>query len=50
MTAHERLVIQSLRLQGYAVAILTPDEVGVADPSYLEDEMAQMAKVTKDAA
>ena len=44
MTAQERIVIQSLRLQGYAVTILTPEEVGVEDAAHLEDEMAKAAK------
>lgn len=41
MTPEQILTLRALRQSGYAVVVFTPEEVGVADASALEDIMVE---------
>lgn len=41
MTDEQKAVIEELRSEGYAIAIITPEEVCDADPENIEDIMRE---------
>jgi hypothetical protein len=41
VTDEQQRIIDTLRSQGYAIALFTPDELGVADAADMEDMMVE---------
>lgn len=41
MNAEQAAVIESLRAEGFAVTVFTPDELGDADPDQVQDKMTE---------
>jgi hypothetical protein len=45
MTHDQLFTVRQLRQQGYAVVIFTPEQIGEADPSHLEDLMVERGNI-----